>query len=304
MKPVMQTVTGPTGNCMGACLASILEVPIEAVPNFFDAGPDDTDWWNALRVWLRKFGLSIITLTFTEAAQWRWLRLSGYHIVSGPSPRLEGMHHATVWHDGAMVHDPHPDGTGIVKPETLDMLYLLDPSRLQLPASVIAAELRSSGVGACDMGPLCIGCTPRNPDGSCPGAGPEVSSDADLFVGQQCCDGFVKKGQRCKRCGEVAAAGVAPARSVLDQCATCDDTGTANLGAGPQPCPICKPATSGVGTPDDAPLSDRDRALIERGWAKYSGAIPPCDKAPAGWRCTRGAGHQGPCAAEQAKGKP
>lgn len=23
----------------------------------------------------------------------------------------------------------------------------------------------------CDMGSLCIGCTPRNPDGSCPGAG-------------------------------------------------------------------------------------------------------------------------------------
>lgn len=146
MKPVTQTITGPTGNCMGACLASILEVSIETVPNFFDAGPDDTDWWNALRAWLRKFGLGIVTLTFESPAQWMHLRLAGYHIVSGPSPRLEGMHHATVWHAGKMVHDPHPDGTGIVKPETLDMLYLIEPASLQLPASVIAAQLRAPGV--------------------------------------------------------------------------------------------------------------------------------------------------------------
>lgn len=142
MKPVMQTITGSSGNCMSACLASILELPIEVVPNFFDAGPDDSDWWNALRAWLRQFGLGIITLTFESPAQWTNLRLAGYHIVSGPSPRLEGMHHATVWHAGQMVHDPHPDGTGIAKPETLDMLYLIEPASLQLPASVIAAQLR------------------------------------------------------------------------------------------------------------------------------------------------------------------
>lgn len=34
---------------------------------------------------------------------------------------------------------------------------------------------------------------------------PEVGSDADLFLGQQCCDGFVKKGLRCERCGAMAA---------------------------------------------------------------------------------------------------
>lgn len=141
MKPVMQTITGTSGNCMGACLASILELPIEAVPNFFEAGPDDTDWWNALRSWLRRYGLGIITLTFENPAQWMHLRLAGYHIVSGPSPRLEGMHHATVWHQGRMVHDPHPDGTGIVKPETLDMLYLIDAERLQPRAADIARSL-------------------------------------------------------------------------------------------------------------------------------------------------------------------
>jgi hypothetical protein len=124
---------------MSACLASILELPIEAVPNFCESGSDDSDYWNACRAWLRQFGLGIITLTFTDAAQWRQLRLDGYHIVSGPSPRLEGMHHATVWHKGKMVHDPHPDQTGIVKPEALDMLYLLDPIALKTrePSSLV-----------------------------------------------------------------------------------------------------------------------------------------------------------------------
>jgi hypothetical protein len=136
MKPVMQTVTGTSGNCMAACLASILELPIEAVPNFCDAGPDDTDYWNACRAFLRQFGLGIMTLTFTDRAQWTQLRVGGYQIVSGPSPRIEGMHHATVWHRGQMVHDPHPDGTGILKPEDMCVLYLIDPSTLMQPAAV------------------------------------------------------------------------------------------------------------------------------------------------------------------------
>lgn len=130
MKPVMQTVIGTSGNCMSACLASILELPLEAVPNFCEVGDDDAAWWNACRAFLRKYGLGIITLTFEDPAQWVTLGLDGYHIVAGPSPRLEGMHHATVWYNGQMVHDPHPDGTGIVKPETLDMLYLLDPDAI------------------------------------------------------------------------------------------------------------------------------------------------------------------------------
>lgn len=130
MKPVMQTIVGPKGNCMSACLASVLELPLAEVPNFFEAGSDDTDYWNACRTWLRGLGLGILTINFDGPAQWSQLRLGGYHIVGGSSPRMEGMDHATVWYRGRMVHDPHPDGTGIVKPTTLDLLYVLDPARL------------------------------------------------------------------------------------------------------------------------------------------------------------------------------
>lgn len=125
----MQTVTGRGGNCMSACLASILELPIAAVPNFFDLAPDEPGpWWKAVRDWLRPHGFGIITLAFEDAKLWDELSLDGFHIVSGPSPRLEGAHHSTVWHSGRMVHDPHPDQTGIPSPLTLELLYPLNPA--------------------------------------------------------------------------------------------------------------------------------------------------------------------------------
>jgi hypothetical protein len=137
MTPVMQTVTGRGGNCFAACLASILELPITAVPNFFDLAPDEPGpWWKAVRDWLRPRGFGIITLSFEDAKSWDELCLDGYHIVSGKSPRLEGAHHSTVWHRGRMVHDPHPDQSGIPAPVTLEMLYPLDPGRLHGNAGV------------------------------------------------------------------------------------------------------------------------------------------------------------------------
>jgi hypothetical protein len=115
MKPVMQNTLGRRGNCMSACLASILEVPLATVPNFYElAGEGVGEWWAAVRAWLKPFGFGVITL-------------------------IEGSFHATVWHGGRMVHDPHPDQSGIVAPETLDMLYPLN-----------AGALRTDGVGGND----------------------------------------------------------------------------------------------------------------------------------------------------------
>lgn len=123
MTPVMQTVTGPRGNCMSACFASVFDLPISDVPNFYEITSDDAGWWLAVRKWLAARGFGILDITFEEEAQWQHLQLSGAHIVSGPSPRGAGMFHATVWQDGRLVHDPHPDQTGIVKPEVISLLY-------------------------------------------------------------------------------------------------------------------------------------------------------------------------------------
>jgi hypothetical protein len=63
------------------------------------------------------------------------------------------------------------------------------------------------------------------------------------------------------------------------------------------------PPAKEVGAPCDdvagpkRPLTARDEALIGAAWKKHVAAGPPCKLPPPGWKCTRGAGHEGPCAA-------
>lgn len=129
MKPVMQTVLGPGGNCFSACLASLFELSIDEVPNFFEvAGYDDADWWGAVRAWLGIRGYGVMFLELKDPAHLKLF--SGWIIVSGKSAR--GLDHATIWRDGVMVHDPHPSQCGIIAPDGVDMIYPLDPSRLVL----------------------------------------------------------------------------------------------------------------------------------------------------------------------------
>lgn len=128
MRAVMQTDLGEFGNCFSACLASLFELTIDEVPNFFTvAGPyDDAAWWGAVRDWLRPRGFGIMWLELKDPAHLSGF--DGYLIVAGKSSR--NLDHATIWKDGAMVHDPHPAQCGIIKPEGVDILYPLDPSRL------------------------------------------------------------------------------------------------------------------------------------------------------------------------------
>lgn len=130
MIPVMQTKTGLRGNCYAACLASVLEIPLETLPGFFseeDEGVDDQEitnrWWERVRAFLRPMGYGVLNMSFVDPEHWKALGWEGHAIVSGPSPRLENAHHATVWKDGVMVHDPHPDQTGIKKAEFIEFIY-------------------------------------------------------------------------------------------------------------------------------------------------------------------------------------
>lgn len=126
---VDQTKTGETGNCMSACLASLFSCPISEVPNFYEiAGNDAGPWWDAVRDWLRPRGFGIISLALNDT---EWLKnTDGLFIVSGNSER--GLFHATIWKNGQIIHDPHPSKTGIVKAETMDLIYPLDPSKLKI----------------------------------------------------------------------------------------------------------------------------------------------------------------------------
>jgi hypothetical protein len=110
MNPVTQKylhIGKQKGDCWRACLASILECDIELFPD-----PNViTDWptlYTETLVAIEKLGYkyeSIPVSLFHE---------NGYCIAIGKSPRSKRKRitHAVVWNNG-IVHDPHPDKTGL-----------------------------------------------------------------------------------------------------------------------------------------------------------------------------------------------
>ena len=108
MVPTLQSRTGPRGNCMSACVASLLELPIDAVPDFLRE-PGDTsifDWSTRLDEFLRPYGLYALHFSGSSGVFPGCL-----HIITGWSPR--GRPHACVGQGRRVVFDPHPDQTGL-----------------------------------------------------------------------------------------------------------------------------------------------------------------------------------------------
>lgn len=120
MEFVDQTEYGKAGNCLTACVASLLDIPIAELPNH--QGEDWLERWNEK---LASYNAHLIEIADPEAVQ------PGYSILSGLSPRGKWLH-AVICLDGKMVHDPHEDRTGIREGKRVDWMVLrpLDPSKL------------------------------------------------------------------------------------------------------------------------------------------------------------------------------
>lgn len=118
MKKIFQTKFGkPEGNCFPACVASILEIEIERIPNYQEG---DGVWYQNFKKWLRKFDYECVALNRSLLAE-KDQCPEVYGIVSGKSPR--GLSHSTVYFKDEMVHDPHPEGGGVKDIE--DVIYLI-----------------------------------------------------------------------------------------------------------------------------------------------------------------------------------
>lgn len=146
MIPIMQTDTdSKTGNCMTACLASILRLRIEDVPNWAQLHEDDAEMWHGYVHWLWNRGLQNICLRGKPVEQiipapvgqttasivvvdgWG----KSFVIVHGASPRGEWGHVCVGQYQAAgnmlkIVHDPHPDQTGL---KAIEMIEILVPIR-------------------------------------------------------------------------------------------------------------------------------------------------------------------------------
>ncbi|MCJ1709259.1 hypothetical protein [Microbacterium sp. VKM Ac-2923] len=107
MIPHTQTIfvndpRGIPGDCMRTAVASLMDLPTEAVPHFvlFDA---PGAWFQVFTLWLRGRGLTIRPMRGEDVDQ--------PCLAIGMSPR--DVEHVVVWGPNGMIHDPHPSRDGI-----------------------------------------------------------------------------------------------------------------------------------------------------------------------------------------------
>lgn len=160
--PVDQIRTGRgRGQCTEASIASVLEVPLEAVPDLWagpevpEDAPDEDHQPMELRerLWawmLKEFGVVEIGVHFTDyprnplsawAAAVQFFQdhfgidltkpEHEYQLLIGPNP--DGHSHQVVGHRGIVVHDPNPSRRGIT--ECTHVAWLL-------PITLVPAEVR------------------------------------------------------------------------------------------------------------------------------------------------------------------
>ena len=115
MKPVDQTVfTVPGGNCFSACVATLLELPLDRVPYFMgDFDEPDGVWWERFARWLAPHGFYPLNFGCPPNGDWY---PRGEYILSAGSPRGD-FDHSVVAIGREIVHDPHPSRAGLVRRE-------------------------------------------------------------------------------------------------------------------------------------------------------------------------------------------
>lgn len=111
MLPVDQTETElGRGNCLAACVASILDLDISEVPNF-RLSPDA---WESMQEWLSLRGLCAVRVSLGSIVR---AKPGLSCIVTGNSPRNPVLHAVVGRWDGesaVIIHDPHPEKTGLI----------------------------------------------------------------------------------------------------------------------------------------------------------------------------------------------
>jgi hypothetical protein len=123
------------GNCYAAAIASILEMPIEAVPNvevLFHI--EDSLWSVVMQRFINSIGWEMFTddrfrvfhnkdygVKSGKRDEWVTYCKNKYYFISGQSKR--GVQHMVIYKNGKMVHDPHPTKEGII---TIDYFEYLE----------------------------------------------------------------------------------------------------------------------------------------------------------------------------------
>lgn len=113
MKACYQVRTGKGwSNCFSACVASLLELNVEQVPDFMwmADGILNPNWLDDFDKWLRPHGFAPLCIQNTAG----YIPLRGvYYIVGG---KVEcGIMHAAIGFNNQIVHNPYPGDASIVE---------------------------------------------------------------------------------------------------------------------------------------------------------------------------------------------
>lgn len=105
---------------MATCVANLLEMNVDEVPNF----AAEQHWWLSFSEWLNTKGFSAILVDMRLKGMWSYsnAHVANAHCIAiGESPQ-GAFDHAVIgkmcgleepgkqWE---LIHDPHPDGTGL-----------------------------------------------------------------------------------------------------------------------------------------------------------------------------------------------
>lgn len=129
MHEVTQRVDGwPYGECVRATYATILNLPIEAVPRFDPAAlrPGEAQDQRERR-WLASLGLDLVEIATSPTQQLPKAVLDCMpptpHLISGMAPR--GFPHRCVGFGGQVLFDPHPSRAGLLTIYSVGLLVPL-----------------------------------------------------------------------------------------------------------------------------------------------------------------------------------
>lgn len=130
MTPQRQTIfsapeIGIHGNCFSACIASLMDLPLEHVPHFSSHGPN---WFNVFYEFIKTTEFEFNgTCYIPNTPDWKDFKgVDGYVIIGGGSPRGIKNGHAVIYKDGYPFFDPHPDESFLTKEEDL---YLIEKKK-------------------------------------------------------------------------------------------------------------------------------------------------------------------------------
>jgi hypothetical protein len=131
MKPVFQqhpTATAEAlGDCVRACVASILELPIDQVPHFGQqrsTAPGEALWSQALRQWLRPRGMAIMVAeVLAPDGHFAAEGMQFHHIRIGE--HRSGSQHAAVFYGDQLAHDPLPVNPEPFQPDVYPQHYVI-----------------------------------------------------------------------------------------------------------------------------------------------------------------------------------